>query len=226
MRCCRQVILGLRRIIVLKVTWNGNSWRSDEGETATGYLKVSLSNDQLKQSQQRQVRIRKEGDAPAWGAVYTQYFAPLSSIEKDKGVMNVEKKLFIEKKEGTERHMVQVTENQSLHVGDRAVVRLTIRSDRAMDYVFLKDLRSACMEPVNQLSRTECREGVWYYQAARDLSENIYIEHLPEGTFVLEYPVYISRTGKYTGGISTIQCLYAPEFISRTEGMVIEVCQN
>lgn len=209
-----------------QVTWNGNSWRSDEGETATGYLKVSLSNDQLKQSQQRQVRIRKEGDALAWGAVYTQYFAPLSSIEKDKGVMNVEKKLFIEKKEGSERQMVQVTENQSLHVGDRAVVRLTIRSDRAMDYVFLKDLRSACMEPVNQLSRTECREGIWYYQAARDLSENIYIEHLPEGTFVLEYPVYISRTGKYTGGISTIQCLYAPEFISRTEGMVIEVCQN
>ena len=103
------------------------------------------------------------------------------------------------------------------------MVRLTIRSDRAMDYVLLKDIRSACMEPVDQLSRTVCREGIWYYQATRDLSENIYIEHLPEGTFVLEYPAYVSRPGKYAGGISTIQCLYAPEYISRTEGMEVEI---
>ena len=46
---------------------------------------------------------------------------------------------------------------------------------------------------------------------------------LPQGTFVLEYAVYVSRTGEYAGGISTIQCLYAPEFVSHTEGNIIKV---
>lgn len=206
-----------------RIDWDGRTWSSDEGNAATGYVKVSLPDEQLKQSRQRTVQVKKEGDAPAWGAVYTQYFAPLSSLEKDKGVMNVEKKLFIEKHEDGLRRLEQVTEGRPLQVGDRVVVRLTIRSDRAMDYVLLKDIRSACMEPVDQLSRTVCREGIWYYQATRDLSENIYIEHLPEGTFVLEYPAYVSRPGKYAGGISTIQCLYAPEYISRTEGMEVEI---
>ncbi|MDD6951620.1 MAG: hypothetical protein PUJ01_09755, partial [Parabacteroides sp.] len=81
-----------------------------------------------------------------------------------------------------------------------------------------KDLRAGCFEPTQALSGSQYRDGIWYYHSSKDLSENIYIEHLPQGTFVLEYPVVVSRTGSYTGGISTIQCLYAPEFISHTEG--------
>lgn len=87
-----------------------------------------------------------------------------------------------------------------------------------MDYVFLKDLRAGCFEPANQLSGAQFRDGVAYYQSPTDVSENFFFSRLPEGTFVIEYPVYVSRTGEYAGGLSTIQCLYAPEFVSHTEG--------
>lgn len=114
-------------------------------------------------------------------------------------------------------------EEEPLRVGDKAVVRLTLRTDRAMDYVFLKDLRASCFEPAEQLSGSKYQDGVWYYSSSTDASENIYIEHLPQGTFVLEYPVYVACDGRYAGGIATIQCLYAPEFVSHTEGTKVIV---
>jgi hypothetical protein len=87
-----------------------------------------------------------------------------------------------------------------------------------MDYVFLKDLRSGAFEPAGQVSGSSYRDGLWFYRAPKDVSENFYFRRLPKGTFVVEYPVYVSRSGEYAGGISAIQCMYAPEFVSHTEG--------
>ena len=154
--------------------------------------------------------VRVEGNAAV-------DFENIDKVEKQKGVLNVEKKLFIENNSGSGLQIVPV-ENGKLRVGDKVIVRLTIRTDREMDYVFLKDLRAGCFEPANQLSGTQFRDGVAYYQSPTDVSENFFFSRLPEGTFVIEYPVYVSRTGEYAGGLSTIQCLYAPEFVSHTEG--------
>jgi len=209
-----------------QLSWNGHTWQSEKGEMATGYLKVSPSVDELKQSKDQSVEVRKQGKAPAWGAVYTQYFAPIASVEKQQGVLNVEKKLFIESVVDGKAQLQQVSENRTLKVGDKLVVRLTLRTDRAMNYVFIKDLRAACMEPADQLSGSEYRDGICFYRSSRDISENIYIENLPEGTFVLEYPAYITRPGQYASGLCTVQCLYAPEFVSHTEGTLLKVSSD
>ena len=137
--------------------------------------------------------------------------------------MSVEKKLFVETNNGTNRQIRPVTPEQPLRIGDKVIVRLTIRTDREMNYVFLKDLRAGCFEPADQLSSPESRDGIWYYRSPKDVSENFFINRLPEGTFVLEYPVYVSRSGEYAGGISTIQCMYAPEFVSHTAGESLRI---
>ncbi|MCD7914943.1 MAG: hypothetical protein LUG96_06560 [Tannerellaceae bacterium] len=116
-----------------------------------------------------------------------------------------------------------MTGEKLLQPGDKVVVRLTIRTDREMEFVHLKDLRAGCFEPSVQLSGFRYRESLMYYQISKDLSENFFFERLPVGTFILEYPVYVARAGEYSGGISTIQCLYAPEFVSHTEGDIILV---
>ena len=121
------------------------------------------------------------------------------------------------------RPLRPVTPEQPLRIGDKVIVRLTIRTDREMNYVFLKDLRAGCFEPADQLSSPESRDGIWYYRSPKDVSENFFINRLPEGTFVLEYPVYVSRSGEYAGGISTIQCMYAPEFVSHTAGESLRI---
>lgn len=206
----------------IRVSWAGKTYNSTEGELATGYVKESLTGSAIT-PQAQSVRIEKEGDAPAWGAVYNQYFAPIDEVTAQKGVLNVEKKLFVEINDGKERQIRPVSAEKPLKVGDKVIVRLTIRSDREMDYVFLKDLRSGAFEPAAQVSGSTYRDGLWFYQTPKDVSENFYFQRLPKGTFVVEYPVFVARAGQYAGGISTIQCLYAPEFVSHTEGGRIEV---
>ncbi len=204
-------------------TWDGKSYGTEEGEIATGYLKTILPNEPARRSASPVLSIRKEGDAPAWGAVYEQYFQDIDQVKEQKGVLNVEKKLFVETNDGTQRLIRPVTAGRPLRVGDKVIVRLTIRTDREMDYIFLKDLRAGCFEPVDPLSGTESRDGVRYYRSPKEVSENFFIDRLPEGTFVLEYPVYVARSGEYAGGISTIQCMYAPEFVSHTAGESLRV---
>lgn len=206
------------------VKWGDNTYNTSEGEIATGYLKTELPPLKTNASGENVISIRKEGgDTPAWGAVYEQFFQNINEVTGQKGVLNVEKKLFVEINKGTNLQIRPVTPEQPLRIGDKVIVRLTIRTDREMNYVFLKDLRAGCFEPANQLSGPEARDGVWYYRSPKDVSENFFFNRLPEGTFVIEYPVYVSRSGEYAGGISTIQCLYAPEFVSHTAGESLHI---
>lgn len=204
-------------------TWDGKTYSTAEGEIATGYLKTILPNEPANSSANPVLSIRKEGNTPAWGAVYEQYFQEIDKVKGQKGGLSVEKKLFVETNYGTNRQIRPVTPEQPLRIGDKVIVRLTIRTDREMNYVFLKDLRAGCFEPADQLSGPESRDGIWYYRSPKDVSENFFINRLPEGTFVLEYPVYVSRSGEYAGGISTIQCMYAPEFVSHTAGESLRI---
>lgn len=209
---------------VVTAQWNGDSYSTADGEVATGYLKEVLTAEEINPTAAR-ITIRKEGTTPAWGAVYSQYFESLDKVSASKGVLNVEKKMFVEINNGEEIQIRPVTSEQPLRVGDKVIVRLTIRTDRDMDYVFLKDLRAGCFEPGQSLSGYRSADGVGFYQSPKDVAEHFFFARLPKGTFVVEYPVYVSRTGEYTAGISTIQCLYAPEFVSHTDGEKIVVAE-
>lgn len=204
------------------VQWGGHTFQTSDREGAIGYLQEVIDQKEIT-PQMKELTVRKDGNAPAWGAVYTQYFEPIAAVKGQKGVLNVERKLFIESNSGTGLQISPVTADRPLRVGDKVIVRLTVRTDREMDYVFLKDLRAGCFEPADQLSGTEYRDQVWYYRSPKDVSENFFFNRLPAGTFVLEYAVYVARTGQYAGGISTIQCMYAPEFVSHTEGSTLKV---
>ena len=207
---------------VCTVEWGSQSFSTAQGDAALGYIKKVLQPEKFTPQKER-LTIRKEGNTPAWGAVYTQYFTPISQVTQQKGALNVEKKLFIETNNGQNLQITPVQPNQPLRIGDKVIVRLTVRTDREMDYVVLKDLRAGCFEPANQLSGIEFRDNVAFYRSPTDVSENFFFNRLPQGTYVLEYAVYVSRAGQYASGISTIQCMYAPEFVSHTEGGVLKV---
>ncbi|MBP5411762.1 MAG: hypothetical protein J6Y47_00750, partial [Bacteroidales bacterium] len=67
------------------------------------------------------------------------------------------------------------------------------------------------------------QNGLVYYQSTRDASTNFFIEYLPKGTFVFEYTLIYSQKGQFSNGITTIQCMYAPEFTSHSNGIRIRV---
>ena len=71
----------------------------------------------------------------------------------------MEKKLFVEKNNGKTRELQVVTDGQPLHRGDKVIVRLTVRADRDMEFVHLKDLRAGCFEPAEQHAGTTFKDG-------------------------------------------------------------------
>lgn len=191
-------------------------------EVGTGYIKQSFDKQEITPDMGK-VTATKPGEGIAWGALYWQYFENTDNITKQGGALSVDKKLFIERTTATGKVIEPVTESNALKVGDRAIIRLTVRTDRDLEYVHLKDLRAACFEPVEQLSGYRMRERTGYYQEMKDVSANFYFNYLAKGTYVFEYPVWVTGTGDYSNGTATIQCMYAPEFVSHSEGSRITV---
>ena len=80
----------------------------------------------------------------------------------------------------------------------------------------LSDERPACAEPVDVLSSYRWRDGVGYYQSTRDTATHYYIDCLNKGVFVLETSYRVQQRGRFSGGLATIQCMYAPEFTAHS----------
>jgi len=203
-------------------TWGTKHLDSTKGDTGTGYMKEVVQGAEVTPAM-KAVSIQATGNAPMWGALYRTYFEDMDKMTANKGALQVDKKLFVEKNNGKTRELSPVTDKQPLHKGDKVIVRLTVRSDRDMEFVHLKDVRSGCFEPVEQLAGTTYKDGLWMYHSPEDASEQFFIYQLPKGTYVMEYSLFVDRTGTYSDGISTIQCLYAPEFVSHTAGSKILV---
>jgi hypothetical protein len=204
------------------IRWGDMTLHTSAGETATGYLKETVAGKDITPALHT-VTLHKEGPSPAWGAVYYQYFESIGNVNTQSAALSVEKKLFVETNNGAQRQITPVSAGHPLHTGDKVIVRLTIRADRDMEYVSLKDLRAGCFEPAVQRSGIRSFDRQLCYHSSKDASENFFFDRLPAGAHVLEYAAYVSRSGHYAGGIATLQCLYAPEFVTHTASDTIFV---
>ncbi|AEH01362.1 alpha-2-macroglobulin [Lacinutrix sp. 5H-3-7-4] len=191
-------------------------------EAGTGYYKTSWSGNEIK-PEMAEVKISKKGNGIAWGSMYWQYFEDLDKITSAETPLKLKKKLF--KKTNTDKGEVltDITKNTKLEVGDLVSVRIELRSDRAMEFVHMKDMRAAGLEPINVLSQYKYQDGLGYYEATKDASTNFFFDYLPKGVYVFEYDLRVSNAGNMSNGITTIQSMYAPEFNSHSEGSRINV---
>jgi len=191
-------------------------------EAGTGYFKTSWSGSDIK-SDMGKVTVSKKDSGIAWGALYWQYFEQLDKITPHETPLKLNRKLFIEKNSPSGNVIVPIDEKHKLKVGDKIIVRIEIRVDRAMEYVHMKDMRSSGFEPINVLSVYKYQGGLGYYESTKDASTNFFMDWLPKGTFVFEYPLRVTHSGNFSNGITSIQCMYAPEFTSHSEGIRVNV---
>lgn len=181
-------------------------------DNAIGYIKKTVSGDVMNI---KKVSVDKEGTGMGWGAVYAQYLESMDQIGEQGNGLSVSRQLY----KGDEA----LNESVPLKVGDRITVRLTVKADRDMDFVQIKDDRAACMEPLQAVSGFRWGNGLGYYQATKDASTQFFIDQMRKGTYVIEYQVYVNRTGEYQAGIATVQSAYAPEFGGHTRGYRVMV---
>ena len=160
-----------------------------------------------------------------WGGLFRQYFVPIDKVKADTATFKIKRELFIENNTDKGVALTPIEKCQP-KVGDKIVVRLTFEASQDMSFVFVKDLRAAGFEPLEQISSYRYNDGMSYYYSITDTFTGFYIDFLSKGIHHLEYEMYITKEGNLSNGYALIQCLYAPEFTSYSSGMRINVKNN
>ena len=193
-------------------------------EPGTGYYKTSWKENEITPQMGSIKVVRKSSeDGVSWGAVYWQYFEQLDKITTSATPLSLKKKLYLQRNSAAGPVLELITASTILHPGDLVKVVVELRTDRDMEYVHMKDMRAACFEPLNVLSGYQWQDGLGYYQETRDAATNFFFDYLRKGTYVFEYPLRVQLKGDFSNGITTVQCMYAPEFTSHSEGVRVIV---
>lgn len=191
-------------------------------EAGTGYRKLSIPGPQIAAGMGK-VSIHNPGKQLSWGALYWQYFEQLDKITSAETGVKINKQLFVQEQGAKGPLLKAISPQQPLKVGDLLKVRVEIRTDRDMEYVHLKDMRSAGFEPVNVISAYKYQDGLGYYESTKDASTNFFIAYLRKGVYVFEYGLRVSQAGQFSNGITSLQCMYAPEFTAHSQGVRLSV---
>jgi len=191
-------------------------------EAGTGYFKTSWTGNDI-QPQMAEVKLKNNNQVPAWGALYWQYFEQLDKITMHETPLKIQKQLFIEQNSTSGKIIIPVSDSVKIKTGDRIKVRIELRVDRDMEYVMMKDMRASGFEPENVISSYKWQDGLGYYESTHDASTDFFFSFLTKGTYVFEYPLRATQEGSFSNGITSIQCMYAPEFGAHSAGTRISI---
>jgi uncharacterized protein YfaS (alpha-2-macroglobulin family) len=219
---------------------NGNDWKSngktkqtflkvggepisfDGAAGKTGYIKKKFDVDEIN-SKKADIQVKNKTKSPQYGAMYWQYFEDADKVTASNSKdLSIEKKWFI-KTESSSGSKLKPLDTRQPKIGDLLTVRLVIKANEDFEFMHLKDLRPAGLEPVDVLSKYRYQDGLGYYQSTKDIATHFFFGNLPKGTYVFEYDLRVNNRGDFTGGITTLQSMYAPEFSVRSEGKRLEV---
>jgi uncharacterized protein YfaS (alpha-2-macroglobulin family) len=195
--------------------------KSEKVEAGTGFYEQNLVRGEIV-PRMSHITVTKSDPGVAWGSVHWQYLEDMAKVTPHEGTpLKLTKSLY--KRELTKSGPVLQPVKDPLNVGDEVVVRITLRTDRDMEYVHMKDYRGSGTEPTNVLSHYKYQDGLGYYEATKDTASHFFIDYLPKGVYVFEYTVRVQLKGEYQTGYANIQCMYAPEFNSHSESIPLSV---
>lgn len=205
-----------------EVTLGGVKVPTDNAEKGTGMYSHRYAADDIK-PEMGEITFTGAGEkGVAWGGVHWSYFEDVLKVRAhEPKELRVEKKYYKKTKGAKGTRLAAIGE--ALEPGDELVARIEIKSDRSYEFVHLSDGRPACAEPMDVLSSYRWRDGVGYYQSTKDTATHYYIDRLNKGVFVLETSYRVQQKGVFSGGIATIQCMYAPEFTAHSSAETVRV---
>lgn len=204
------------------ITVGGEAVVADKQEAGTGYFTKTWSAAGVKPAM-GQVTVTTTTDRAAWGALYWQYFEKMDQVTAAVSPFRLKKQVLLNTATNAGPQLVALDKARTLKPGDKLTVRIELRTDRDLDYVYLKDLRASGLEPTETLSGYRWKGGLGWYQSTRDAATDFFFDHIRAGTYVFEYDLRVAQTGDFSNGITTAMCLYAPEFAAHSEGVRIAV---
>lgn len=223
--------------VIFTILNSGKSWTNAESDKAeiiwggkklqpqtqaTGYVKKTITSDNLDKNL-ASLTIKKDGPGIVQGGLFWQYYEDLDKIKSSENYLTVTKELYKKVKTVNGEELQKITLETPLKVGDKVTVRMILNTDRAMEFIQIKDMRAAGFEPLTTISGYQWNNSLGYYQSTKDASTNFYIETMPKGKYVFEYDLICNASGVFSNGITTIQNYYAPQMSSHTKGTLVEI---
>ena len=203
------------------LSFSGTPINTEGGEAGTGFIQRHWNANEVTDDM-RHLTVNNPTPHLVWGGLFRQYFVPIDEVKADESGFKIQRELFVETVTDNGKLLVPVGK-RTLMVGDKLTVKITIESSQDMSFVFVKDLRAAGFEPLEQISRYEYNDGLRYYQSNTDTDMEFFIDFLPKGTHQLEYSLFVTKEGHLSNGYALIQCQYAPEFTAYSDGMRVKV---
>ncbi len=205
----------------VEVSLGGMKVEPDRLEEGTGFYEKRWYGSAIK-PQFGDITLKKKETGIAWGGAHWQYLEDISRVTPDKGnPLKLKKSVFVQN--NTRSGPVIEPVRGDLAPGDLLRIRTELRADRDMEYVHMRDQRGSGLEPVNVNSQYKYQDGLRYYESTKDTATHFYIDYLPRGTYVFEYPLRVVHRGAYQNGCAFIECMYAPEFSSHSESVQLVV---
>ena len=225
--------------VIFTILNSGKSWTSTESDKATiiwggkelrpetqaaGYVKSTIKTDVLNKSL-AEVTVTKPGPGIVQGGLFWQYYEDLDKIKSSENYLSITKELYRKIKTVNGEELQKITPETPLKVGDKVTVWMILNTDRAMEFIHIKDMRAAGFEPLDVLSGYQWKNNLGYYQSTKDASTNFYIQYMPKGKYVFEYDFVANASGKFSNGITTIQNYYAPQMNAHTKGSNVNISE-
>jgi len=110
--------------------------------------------------------------------------------------------------------------NDTVSVGTKITVKISVKANRDMDFVHLKDSKGMGCEAQKSLSVKNWNKSA-YYLVERDASTSFFIDALSKGTHNYTYDFFITSKGKVHFGPAIVESNYAPSLKANSNGFVI-----
>jgi hypothetical protein len=161
--------------------------------------------------------ISLAGTTPAYGAVISRYNAEMKSVEAySDGEISVTKDMYVQR-DG------KWQEIDTLRVGDKVKIVLTVKASRPFSELVITDDRAAAFMPKEQQGGWTYGDGIMAYRENRNSATNLYVNYMSKGTYKLEYEMSVNNAGTFASGIATVTCAQAPELTAHSAGTTLQV---
>ena len=212
---CQRLPLGRQQITEEMQLWLLQSkhtqvWNNSRATTDAAYSLLSSLDTSLRDL--------------TWGAVSATYTATPEEITAQGSGFQIERSLQV--LHDGKWKTLSVKNNQTsqvLKVGDHVRWVYTLKADRDFDHVCLKSTRPAAFESKHPFSGMTCMNDLTAYRMVRDTENEYFFEHLAKGKHTFYDEMVVIRSGEFSGGISTVQCTFAPEFIAHSSALDVLV---
>jgi uncharacterized protein YfaS (alpha-2-macroglobulin family) len=204
---------------LVEVQMGGVKIEPKDVQKGTGFYQQTFARNEVR-PEMGKLKLTKSDEGVSWGGLHWEYLEDIHKVSAHEATpLKLEKKLF--KRVLTASGPVLEAVVAPVAIGDELICRVIVRTDRDMEYVHLRDYRGSGTEPVNVLSSYKSQDGLFYYESTRDTATHFFIDYLRKGTYVFEYPVRVQLAGEYPMGYASIECMYAPEFNSHSESILL-----